>query len=206
MCQLLHVGILQMLILFWNKYIYCKNDVFEICFRRSAKAKWPSKPGDHIMFLTTSGIYITFYYNTLMFELRPLFRFLCLIDSLYKICKRFVPGVQYLRYISNILYSSNAFNTFGGWEPPCVRLRRSIFCVSLSNHVNLSIICKEKQEQPTAATDVKMTIVTAGGRAINVQVSAYHPSKAKEGEKKRKKKKRKKKGELKWKATLVWSS
>lgn len=73
-----------------------------------------------------------------------------------------------------------------------MRLRLSIFCVSLSNHVNLSIICKEKQEQPTAATDVKMTIVTAGGRATNVQVSAYHPSKAKEGEKKRKKKKRKK--------------
>ena len=72
--------------------------------------------------------------------------------------------------------------------------------------MSISIICKDKQEQPTAATDAKMTIVTAGGRATHVQVSAYHPSKAKEGEKKRKKKKRKKKGELKWKATLVWSS
>jgi len=72
---------------FWYfllKKFISKTASVRYVYDKVPSAKWPHKPGEDIMCLSTSGLYIVFYHQNLDFKLRPLLRCLCRINSFYR--------------------------------------------------------------------------------------------------------------------------
>ena len=70
---------------FLSNNIYLENGIFKICFRQSAKCKMTTQTGrKYNVFLQNLQFRMYVAIKTSIFELRPLLRFLCLINSFYR--------------------------------------------------------------------------------------------------------------------------
>ena len=82
---------------FFPKNVNLKNGIFEICFRQSAKCKMTAQTR-RSCFCQNLQFRMYFAIKTSVFQLRPLLRFLCLINSSYR------------RYVSSMYNRSNRSN------------------------------------------------------------------------------------------------
>ena len=85
-----------------TKHCYFKNDICHVCFRESAKCKMTTqqiKKYNVFVKIWTSHCDIRYTIKSSMFKLRPLFRWLCLVNLFYR---RYVPPMYSIPNILNI--------------------------------------------------------------------------------------------------------
>ena len=98
--QIWHVWVLQFWVMFLVNTFISKTPSLRYVSEKVPSAKWPHKLGEKIScFRQNLDFSIGFATKISIFKLRPLFRFLCLINSFYR---RYVSCVYTISNISNI--------------------------------------------------------------------------------------------------------
>ena len=82
----LHFQTMYLLLICFNKHIYFKHNIFEICLRESAKCKMTAHTGRKYNVFVKLWTLHCILLPTPRLKLRPLLRSLCLINSFYKRC------------------------------------------------------------------------------------------------------------------------